>query len=71
VSDGGTVYLATTGKTDTDVAAEFKAELRPLLDKIAAMQNRAAQLGLQLGFQFARDQFGRSFVQSVDVVKPL
>jgi hypothetical protein len=59
------------GQSDVDLAAEIRAEMRPLLDRVVEVQNRASRAGLQVGFQLARDQFGRSFVQSVDVFKPL
>jgi hypothetical protein len=56
---------------DKKLAAELRAEMRALLEKIAELQNRAARAGMQVGFALARDQFGRNFVQSVDVVKIL
>ena len=59
------------GQSDVDLAAEIRAEMRPLLDRVVEVQNRASRAGLQIGFQLARDQFGRSFFQSVDVFKPL
>jgi hypothetical protein len=66
-----TVEVAFTGKRDEDVATELRAEVQPLLEQVVALQNRAAKAGMILGFALSRDQFGRNFVQSIDVIKPL
>jgi hypothetical protein len=63
--------VTTNGRRDEDIAAELRAELRPLLESVAAIQNRATKHGLQIGWQLARDAFGRNFVQSIEVIKPL
>lgn len=63
--------ITTEGKRDQDIAAMLRADIRPLLEGIAAKQNEAARHGLQIGFQLARDTFGRHFVQSIDIIKPL
>ena len=60
-----------TSRPDADVARELREELRPLLDQVLAVQNKAQRAGLQLGFQIARDNFGRNFVQTIEVIKPL
>jgi hypothetical protein len=58
-------------RSDADLAEEFRAEMRPILDQLVALQNRAARAGLQVGCAIVRDQFGRFFVQTIEVVKPL
>jgi hypothetical protein len=70
-TEHGKKVISTGGKRDEDIAAELKAELRPHLEAIVALQNKAAGHGMQIGFQLARDQYGRNFVQTIDVVKPL
>lgn len=63
--------VISTGRRDEDVATELRAEMRPLLQSVVDLQNRATRLGVVVGFQLARDQLGRNFIQSIDVIKPL
>jgi len=63
--------ISLTGKRDEDIAAELKAELRPHIEAAAAVMNKASSHGMQICFQLARDQYGRNFIQTIDVVKPL
>ena len=63
--------LLTPGKTDTELAAEFRAKLRPLLEETLGVLNNASKSGLQVNFQFGRDVYGRHMVVSIDVVRPL
>ena len=63
--------VLTTGKTDTELAAEFRNKLRPLLDEALDVLNDASKSGLQVNFQFGRDVYGRHMMVSIDVVRPL
>jgi hypothetical protein len=59
------------GKTDADLAAEFRAELRPLVEQIAKIMERARRHGLNTGFAITWDAYGRAIVQQIDVTRPL
>jgi hypothetical protein len=65
------ILSVTPGKTDTELAAEFRNKLRPLLEEALGVLNAASGSGLQVNFQFGRDVYGRHMVVSIDVVRPL
>ena len=57
--------------TDADLAASFREDMRKALDVIVNLQNSAEKANMQIGFMLARDQFGRNFVQSINIFKIL
>jgi hypothetical protein len=71
VTEHHNLTILNTGKTDTELAAEFRNKLRPLLDEALGVLNDASKSGLQVNFQFGRDVYGRHMVVSIDVVRPL
>lgn len=60
-----------TGKTDAEKAATYRAELMPILEKVAGVLNRARAEGLIVGFSVNADQYGRHRIQVIDVTRPL
>jgi hypothetical protein len=60
-----------TKGSDREVAEEIRAELRPVLEAAAAIQQRARARGLDIGWQIVTDQFGRIQVGPISVTKPL
>lgn len=58
-------------RTDAIKAEEYRRELVPLLDKACDVFNRARNEGLIVSFQIGLDQYGRSVVQGIGIVKPL
>lgn len=61
----------TTIPTDTAIAAEIRAELRPILEQAAVVMNKARARGLIVNFAIGLDAYGRHAVNSIDVVRPL
>ena len=61
----------TLGKTDIELAADYRAELRPLLELVCAIMENARKRGLKIGFNIAPDLYGRQVVQFIDVTRPL
>lgn len=59
------------GKNDQQLANEYRSELLPLLEKIADIFNRARSNGLNPSFNIGPDNFGRSVVKEIGIVKPL
>lgn len=61
-----------TGKTDADLAQEFRAEAQPLLDAWAALVTKVHAQGFQIGFNMTPDSFGKRFrINEISIVKPL
>lgn len=59
-------------RPDSEIAAEIRAELAPLLDQVATILGRARQShGLQVQFNIAPDNFGRMRCQEIIVTRPL
>lgn len=58
-------------KSDTDLAAQIKAEARGPLEQLCGIQDRARQAGLMLGFNIGPDEYGKTIVQRISVIKPL
>lgn len=56
---------------DADFAREAKERVRAAFEPIVEVMNEATRRGLMLNFMIARDQFGRAFVQTIDVVRYL
>jgi hypothetical protein len=59
------------GKPDPELAAELRADLRPLLEQIAAIMSKARRNGLNVAWAITWDQFGRPVIQTIDVMRPL
>lgn len=59
------------GKPDVVLAAEFRAELTPHLNKAAEIIDRARLAGISINFNIAADNFGRISLREINVVKPL
>jgi hypothetical protein len=59
------------GTTDQEKAAIYRSEALPLLEAICSLRDRARKDGLIIGFSLAWDQFGRSVVSDLNIVKPL
>lgn len=60
------------GKTDTDKAAAYRAEMQPVLEQVCDIIQRARQDGLVVGWDsIGMDQFGRTIVPRINVTKPL
>ena len=57
--------------TDAEKAEVYRAELKPLLDQICALFDRARKDGLVVNFNISPDAYGRSQPTGVSVVKPL
>lgn len=58
-------------RTDAVRAAGYCERLQSLVQQICAIMNEAHAEGLDLTFQVAKDQCGRHFVPSINVVRPL
>lgn len=56
---------------DEATAAKLRGEMKPHLDSLAEILNRAVRSGLDVGFSIPRDQNGRFFVGAVVVSRPL
>ena len=70
-SASGIVSVLEPGQSDADKAAAYRNELKPLLDQVCAIFNRGRAEGLIINFSIAGDQYGRSKVMAIDIVKPL
>ena len=58
-------------KSDADLAAQYRAELAPLLDQVCDIFGRARKDGIVLDFNIGADQYGRMRVNEVSAVKLL
>lgn len=58
-------------KSDEQRAAEYKVEVRKLVESICDVMTAARREGLVLSWQIGWDAAGRAFVHTVDSVKPL
>lgn len=67
---GGIAYLD-KAKTDVEKAAAYRAELRPLLEKVVAVLQRARNEGMNISWAMGPDQYGRMQVPNIDVTRPL
>jgi len=63
--------LASTGRSDRDVAADLKARIREALTEVAAVMDEANRCGMRVQFSLGIDSFGRNVVASLDVVRVL
>ena len=59
------------GRSDAELAVEYKQRALELLSRLCVIMNEARDSGLVLAFQLSNDQFGRSFPQQITVIKPL
>ena len=59
------------GRSDTELAVEYKRRALELLAQLCVIMNEARDGGLVVSFQVNNDQFGRFFPQQITVVKPL
>lgn len=57
--------------TDADKAADVRAKLRPLLDKVCEIITQARRDNLVVTFNLGPDQYGRQQVGTLDILKPL
>lgn len=58
-------------KSETELADEIRAAVRPLVDEICRIMNHARGLGLTVDFQIGTDQYGRRCLVNLSIVKPL
>lgn len=61
----------TTLQSDADFAAELKVEARTLLEQVGAVMDKAKARGMSMNFQLANNEFGKTAIQALSVVKPL
>ncbi len=57
-------------KSDTELAAAYRAELRPVLEQACEIITRAMRDGLQIGFNLGNDGIQQR-VMSLTINKPL
>ncbi len=60
-----------TLRTEAQKAADYRAEIMPILDQACEIISRARKEGLIIGFNISPDQYGRSRVAEITIVKPL
>ena len=65
------VVAVPTRPSEKEIAEGLRAELRPVLEAAAAIQQRARAHGLEVGWNIGTDQFGRIQVGPISVTKPL
>lgn len=59
-------------KTDAEKAKAYREEIRPLLEQVGAIVERARRTdGLIIQFSMGADSFGREQVTGLNVTKPL
>lgn len=58
-------------KGDAEVAAEIRADLKPLLEQVAVVMARARKAGFNTGWSIGWDAYGRPIVNAIDITKPL
>jgi hypothetical protein len=58
-------------RTDAVIAVELRAEMMPLLEKLADVMNKARNAGLHVGFGVHIDAYGRFAVQPIQITRPL
>ena len=59
------------GKTDRELADEFRVKVRVLLDMTCQVMNEANAAGLEIGWSIVRNPLGKNIVQEVQVKRPL
>ena len=57
--------------TDADLANQYRARMRAILEPAALLMAEARAHGLEIGFSIATDQYGRPFIPPITVTKPL
>lgn len=57
--------------TDANLAMQARAEIMPVLERLAEIQNKYISHGLVVGWSIQRDQYGRNRPSSIDVLRPL
>ena len=58
-------------KSDKDLADEYRQRLREAFRPILDIMDEASKNGLLVGFNIARDPFGKAIIQEIQVNKPL
>ena len=75
-TDDGLIHMEhavtrlTPTKPDSEVAAELRAELMPILKQVCDILDRARASGLNIGYSITPDQYGRH-AAVIQIVKPL
>ena len=57
--------------TDAEIAARIRMDLKPHIQEICRIINRAKELGLTVTFQLGPDRHGCLACLGIDVVRPL
>lgn len=65
------VRILEGGRNDVAAAQTVRDELAPLLKAVCDIFDRAKAQGLIVSFNIATDQYGRTKVNDVSVVRPL
>lgn len=58
-------------RTDAVTAADLRARATPLLNQLCELVDEARAAGLNLGFGIGQDNFGRTIINQLNIVKPL
>jgi hypothetical protein len=69
MNDGAVTLVP--GKTDRDLADDYRKQLRDVLKPVAEILDSASRDGIIISFQFARDAFGRAIIQDIIINRPL
>jgi hypothetical protein len=67
----GEIAIASTGKPEKEVAAEFKDRARVMLGGLTSLMDEIDRHGMALQFGCGRDGFGRNVVTMLNIVKTL
>lgn len=65
------VMSIVAAKTDAQIAAELRADLATAAAQVIAVVERAKTAGLCITFNIGPDNYGRTSLKDVAVVKPL
>lgn len=60
-----------TGKTDKELAKEYRQRLEELLVPVCDLMNEASRAGLKLEYNLMLDGFGRWRASPIQVTRPL
>lgn len=63
--------IVQSGPSDADKAAQYREQIRPLLEQATGLVNAAARDGLVINFALGRDGYGLMRVIEIQVSKPL
>lgn len=71
MADETSTLMLVPGKTDQELAADFRTRIREALVPVISIMDQANAAGMLIGWRIERNAFGKNFLLLIEINKSL